>query len=130
MNADKKWQFKKGLVLKNRMIMAPMTTQMSFFDGIITNDELEYYHLRAGEVGAVITGAANIQANGKGWEGELGVFDDVHIHNLKKLAEAIHTNGTKAILQIFHAGRMTNSKILRGEHPVSASEIPSLRKDA
>lgn len=25
---------------------------------------------------------------------------------------------------------MTNSKILRGEHPVSASEIPSLRTDA
>lgn len=122
--------FRRGLRLKNRVVMAPMTTSMSFFDGVITNDERNYYALRSGEVGAVITGAANVKENGKTWEGQLGVYHDRFIPGLSKLAGSIKRNGTKAILQIFHGGRMTNSKILRGVQPVSASSIPAEREHA
>src|SRR5690625_2538083 len=122
--------FRRGLTFKNRIVVAPMTTCMSFFDGVITKDECEYYALHSGEVGAVITGAANIQEVGKTWEGQLGVYQDRFIPGLAKLAGAIKREGTKAILQIFHGGRMTNSKILRGEQPVSASPIPAERPDA
>lgn len=126
-NIDDKLVFRRGLALKNRVVMAPMTTKMSFFDGVVTTDELQYYALRSGEVGAVITAAANVQANGKGWEGELGVYDDKFIPGLSKLSSAIKKNGTKAILQIFHGGRMTNSTVLRGESTVSPSAIPAER---
>lgn len=122
--------FKRGLTLKNRVLMAPMTTKMSFFDGVVTQDEIDYYRLRAGEIGAVITGAANVQEDGKGWEGELGVYDDKFIPGLSKLAAGIKRNGTKAILQIFHGGRMTNSQILRGTQPVSASAVAAERPGA
>lgn len=122
--------FKRGLSLKNRIVMAPMTTKMSFYDGVITKDEREYYGLRSGEVGAVITGAANVQANGKGWEGELGVYDDRFIPGLAKLAATIKQNGTKAILQIFHGGRMTNSEILRNTQPIAPSAVPAERENA
>ncbi len=117
--------FRRGLTLKNRIVMAPMTVKMSFYDGIVTDDEIAYYQMRAGAIGAIITGAANVQPNGKGWEGELGVDDDKQIPRLAKLASAIQTNGTKAILQIFHAGRMTDSSVLRGKTPVSASAVPT-----
>lgn len=127
---NKSLTFRRGLRLKNRVVMAPMTTCMSFFDGVITSDERNYYALRAGEVGAVITGAANVQENGKTWEGQLGVYHDRFIPGLSKLAGSIKKNGTKAILQIFHGGRMTNSKILRGVQPVSASSIPAEREHA
>ncbi|GCF92526.1 NADH-dependent flavin oxidoreductase [Enterococcus florum] len=120
----------KGLTLKNPIIMAPMTTKMSFFDGIVTQDEIEYYAMRSGQVGAVITGAANVELDGKGWEGELGVYEDRFIPKLSKLAAAIKRNGTKAILQIFHGGRMTNSQILRGAQPVSASAVAAERPNA
>lgn len=122
--------FRRGLRLKNRIVMAPMTTSLSFFDGVITSDERAYYALRSGEVGAVITGAANVQESGKTWEGQLGVYDDHFIPGLSELAGAIKKNGTKAILQIFHGGRMTNSKITRGVQPVSASAVPAERPDA
>jgi len=122
--------FKRGVTLKNRVVMAPMTTKMSFYNGVVTSDEAAYYALRSGEVGAVITAAANVQADGKGWEGELGVYDDHFIPGLAKLAAAIKRNGTKAILQIFHAGRMTDSKVLGGRQPVSASAIPAERPGA
>lgn len=127
---DHKYTFKRGLTFKNRLIMAPMTTKMSFFDGVITQDEMHYYHLRSGDIGAIITAAANVQEDGKGWEGELGVYDDKHIPGLAKLASAIKQNGTKAILQIFHGGRMSNSKILRGENPVAPSAVKAERLNA
>lgn len=127
---EKPIQFKRGLQLKNRVVMAPMTTKMSFFDGVVTSDELAYYALRSGEVGAVITAAANVQSDGKGWEGELGVYDDRFLPGLAKLAASIKRNGTKAILQIFHAGRMTDSTILRGVRPISPSEVKADREDA
>ncbi|MEO1771951.1 NADH-dependent flavin oxidoreductase [Candidatus Enterococcus ferrettii] len=122
--------FNRGLTLKNRVLMAPMTTKMSFFDGVVTQDEVDYYSMRAGEIGAVITGAANVQEDGKGWEGELGVYDDKFIPGLSKLAAGIKRNGTKAILQIFHGGRMTSSQILRGVQPVSASAVAAERPAA
>ena len=98
---NSKLTFKRGLELKNRIMMAPMTTKMSFYDGVVTSDEINYYALRSGEIGAVITGAANVQNDGKGWEGELSVASDAFIPGLSKLAAAIKKNGTKAILQIF-----------------------------
>ena len=121
---------KSGLELKNRILMAPMTTRLSFQDGDVTKDELDYYALRSGQVGAVITGAANVSDIGKGWEGERSIASDDHIPSLVSLANAIQINGTKAIIQLFHAGRMTNSKILRGKQPVSASAIAAKRKNA
>ncbi|MFI1241919.1 NADH-dependent flavin oxidoreductase [Enterococcus casseliflavus] len=129
-NVTDKATFKRGLQLKNRIIMAPMTTKMSFFDGVITKDELAYYGLRSGEVGAVITAAANVQEDGKGWEGELGAYDDAFLPGLSKLASTIKTNGTKAILQIFHAGRMTDDSVLRGTQPISASAVAAERPNA
>lgn len=46
--------------------MAPMTTKMSFYDGVITADEKFYYQMRSKDLGAVITAAANVSDNGKG----------------------------------------------------------------
>ena len=124
------YQFKNGLVLKNRVVMAPMTTMASFYNGQITSDELAYYALRAGGPGMLITGVAYITERGKGFEGQLGIASDLHLAGLKALAKTIKQNNTKAILQIFHAGRMTNSKILRGMMPVSASAISAERPNA
>lgn len=122
-----KFIFKNGLTLNNRFIMAPMTTKMSFYDGVITEDEKRYYHMRSKEVGAVVTAAANVSLNGKGWEGELGVYDDKHIPGLSELASSIKINGTKAFLQLYHGGRMTQTTVLRGKKPVAPSSVKALR---
>lgn len=120
---------KPGVTLKNAVVMAPMTTKSSFYDGTISNDEIDYYRERSGS-GLVITAVANIDVNGKGFEGELSVAEDRFIPGLTKLANAIKSKGSKAILQIFSAGRMTNSKILRGETPYSASAVAAPRNNA
>lgn len=117
------YTFSNGLSVKNRVVMSPMTTMSSFYNGMVTSDEITYYGLRAGGPGIIITGVANVSENGKGFEGELSVTTDSMIPGLTALAKAIKKDGTKAILQIFHAGRKSTSKVLRGEQPVSASAI-------
>ena len=36
-----------GVQLKNRLMLSPMTTQLSFFNGVITEDEITYYKQRS-----------------------------------------------------------------------------------
>ncbi|PAK68692.1 oxidoreductase, partial [Staphylococcus haemolyticus] len=93
-------------------------------------DELKYLQMRAGGVGLFISPVANVSENGKGFEGELSITDDRFIPGLTKVASAMKLGGSKAVLQIFHAGRMSNSKILRGAQPVSASAVAAERPNA
>ncbi|WP_334351786.1 NADH-dependent flavin oxidoreductase [Companilactobacillus sp. HBUAS56257] len=122
--------FKKGVTVKNRIVIPPMTEEMSFSNGEVTTDELRYYHLHSGGAGMFITGVANVNALGKGFEGELSAEDDRFIPSLTKLAHAMHKDGTKAILQIFSAGRMSSTAILRGQQPVSASAVKATRRNS
>ncbi|MFC4651908.1 NADH-dependent flavin oxidoreductase [Lactococcus nasutitermitis] len=120
---------RSGITLKNRLIMAPMTIVSSFHDGAVTQEEIAHYQRRAKGVAAVITGTANVTDNGKGWPGELTIATDNAIPNLTKLTEAVHSQGAKAILQIFHAGRMTHATTI-GEQPASASTVAAEVPDA
>lgn len=121
--------FPSGVTIDNRIIMAPMTTNSAFENGMVTTDEHIYYKRRAAGLGAVITSCAHVMENGK-FAGSFSVASDNRIESLSKLAETIQNTGSKAILQIFHVGRMGTSRTLRGEQPVSASAIPALRDAA
>lgn len=121
------YTFRSGVTLKNRIVIPPMTETMSFHDGNVTSDELNYFSIHTGGAGMFVTPVANVNALGKGFEGQLSVAADEFIPSLSQVAHTIQQNGTKAILQIFSAGRMSNSRILRGKQPVSASAIPAPR---
>lgn len=95
------------LVLRNRIVMAPMTTWASNDDGTISDEEDTYYRCRAKDVGLVITGCTHVQSNGVGFTGEFAAYDDTFIPSLRKLATAAKSGGAPAILQIFHAGVKT-----------------------
>lgn len=124
------YTFKNGLTVKNRITIPPMTETSAFEEGSVTTDELRYFSLHSGGPGLFISPVANVTPGGKGFEGELSVADDKYLPGLTKMASAMKQGGTRAILQIFHAGRMTNSKILRGTQPVSASAVAASRPNA
>ena len=121
--------FPNGVTIANRLMMAPMTTNSSFVNGMVTTDELNYYARRSAGLGAVVTACAHVAENGR-FEGSPSIASDVMIDNLKKLSSAIHEKGTKAILQIFHVGRMGSRDKLKGQQPVSASAVKALRDNA
>ena len=114
----------KAITLRNHVIMAPTTLRSSLEDGTVTDNELNYYQIRAQGPAMIITEAAYVNELGRGWEGGISVADDDKIPGLRRLASAIQSGGAKAILQIFAAGRQTTRTILRGETPVSASNQP------
>jgi 2,4-dienoyl-CoA reductase-like NADH-dependent reductase (Old Yellow Enzyme family) len=96
-----------GMLLRNRVVMAPMTTWASNDDGTVSDEEDAYYRRRAKDVGLVITGCTHVQANGIGFKNEFAAYDDRFIPSLRKLAMAAKSGGAPAILQIFHAGVKT-----------------------
>ena len=117
------YTLKNGATLKNHVAMAPMTTKSSYYNGALTDDEIRYYSMLRGGVGMLITGAFSVHPLGKGFEGGPAVWNDAYLSQLQHLASAIKINDTKAIIQLFHAGRKSTTAILRGEQPVSASAV-------
>lgn len=117
-----------GVTLDNRIVMAPMTTNSSFENGMFTTDEHYYYERRKG-AGAIITSCAHVREDGKFAASPSAASDD-NIESLSKMAKTIQDTGAKAILQIFHVGRMESSSNLRGLQPVSASAVPAERPNA
>lgn len=59
------FKFNNGLEIKNHVIMSPMITMSSFYNGMIKTDELNYYADRAGGPGMIITGVANVSDSGR-----------------------------------------------------------------
>ncbi len=112
-----------GVELKNRVVMAPMTNFSSNPDGTVTEAEVNYYARRAKGVSMVITACTNVTANGKGFHGEFAGDRDEMIPSLKQLATAIKEQGAKAVLQIFHGGRMCPPELVPNGDIVSASAV-------
>ena len=119
-----------GVALKNRIVVSPMTTQSAYFDGSITEELIEYYAHRSGEVGTVIVESAFVENFGRGFYGALGIDHDDKIEGLSRLAKAIQAKGSKALIQIYHAGRMAFPNMNEGKNPVSASAVAALRPNA
>ncbi|WP_421505768.1 flavocytochrome c [Erwinia rhapontici] len=119
-----------GAVLKNRLLMAPMTTCTGFYDGTVTSELVEYYRDRAGSIGTVIVECCFIDPKGPAFPGAIAIDSDNKIPGLAKIAHAIKTEGSKAILQIYHGGRMVEPELIGGRTPVAPSAIAAPRDGA
>lgn len=109
--------------LRNRIIMAPMTTWSANQDRTVSEQELNYIRQRVNGVGLVITGCTHVQENGIGFTNEFAAFDDRFIASLKELAQAAKSGGAPAILQIFHAGNKAIPDLIPNADVVSASAL-------
>ena len=114
-----------NLTLKNRIVMPPMATSKSA-DGKVTDDLLEYYAKRAdgGDLGLIITEHCFINRAGQASVNQVSVAEDEDIEGLSRLAETIRKDGTKAFVQISHAGLNSCNDTVYGP---SASILPSGR---
>src|SRR5690606_34233277 len=68
-----------------------------------------------------------VTPNGKGFHGQFRGDHDEMIPSLSRLAKAIKDQGAKAILQIFHGGRMCPPELVPNGEIVSASDVPAER---
>ncbi|MBV1882679.1 MAG: NADH:flavin oxidoreductase [Pseudomonadales bacterium] len=118
----KKLTFTRGPEMKNRFMLAPLTNTQSHEDGTMSDDEYRCLVKRAeGGFGLTMTCAAHVQANGQGFPGQLGIFDDKHLPGLTKLATGIKNNDSIAIVQLHHAGMRSPNELI-GETSVCPSD--------
>ena len=115
--------FAKGLSLRNRVVMAPMTTWAGNPDGTVSDQELAYYRRRVNGVGLVITGCTHVLPNGMGFTDEFASHDDSFLPSLKRLAAAAKSGGAPALLQLFHAGNKALPALVPGGDVVSVSAV-------
>ncbi len=119
-----------GTVLKNRFLMAPMTTCTGYYDGTVNSELVEYYRARSGSIGTVIVECCFIDDKGLAFPGAIGIDNDSKIAGLAKIAEAVKSQGSKAVLQIYHGGRMSEPKLIGGQTPVAPSALAAPREGA
>src|SRR6056300_527387 len=97
--------FPCGIYMKNPFMLAPLTNTQSFEDGCLSDDEFNWLVMRSkGDFGMTMSCASHVQEIGKGFPGQLGIFDDIHIEGLKKLTEKIKSYNSLAVAQLHHAG--------------------------
>lgn len=94
----------RGLELKNRVVLPGMNTKMSKNRNDVGEDLPAYHAVRAaGGCGLNIVeiAATSPQCHASIY---LGLYNEHHRDELKKITDAIHANGGKACVQIWHGG--------------------------
>jgi 2,4-dienoyl-CoA reductase-like NADH-dependent reductase (Old Yellow Enzyme family) len=110
--------------IRNRIVMAPMTTRLADENGFVTENTIDYYMARVrGGVGLVTVEMASPTRAGRHRRRELGIYDDRFVPGLKWLAAAIHSGGARASIQLGHGGGHTRADICE-ETPVAPSAVP------
>ena len=120
-----KLTFSSGHQMKNRFMLAPLTNTQSHEDGVLSDDEYHWLTKRAkGGFGITMSCASHVQNIGKGFPGQLGIFDDKHIDGLTKLTTEIKKHDSLAIAQLHHAGMRSPEELINTQ-PVCPSDDSS-----
>jgi 2,4-dienoyl-CoA reductase-like NADH-dependent reductase (Old Yellow Enzyme family) len=99
----------RSIEFRNRIGVSPMC-QYSSDDGFANDWHLVHLGSRAqGGAGLVSTEATAVLPEGRISPADLGIWKDEHILNLRRIAEFIHTQGSRAGMQLAHAGRKAST---------------------
>ena len=112
----------KNCHFANRAVMAPMVPNIAALDGSVTREYENFYLARArSHVGYIVLGGAYVHPDGKGFQRQLGIYDDSLIPGLNKLAASLGGHTRVGIQLSFKSlGRMPED--------FSRSEITEYRK--
>ena len=112
----------RGLALRNRVVMAPLTRGRAGIERVPNALMTEYYTQRA-SAGLIIAEATTISEQGFGWVDSPGIYNDAQVTGWAAITAALHARGTPFFLQLWHCGRASHSSFHGGKPAVSASAI-------
>ncbi|KAG9084774.1 hypothetical protein FS749_004970 [Ceratobasidium sp. UAMH 11750] len=115
------------MTLAHRIVMAPMTRLRADSAYLVGDATVEYYGQRSAVSGTfLITECVTVSPEAGGFPNLPGAYNDAQIAVWKKVAEAVHANGSYVFLQIGALGRVGYPEVLHAEgHPyVSSSPTP------
>lgn len=93
------------LELANRVVMAPMTRDRAGPGDAPTDLMVQYYRQRA-TAGLIVTEGAQPSPEGKGYWRTPGIHSAEQIEGWRKVADAVHAEGGRIVMQLMHCGRV------------------------
>jgi N-ethylmaleimide reductase len=113
----------RGLPLKNRVAMSPLTRSRAGKERLANSLMAEYYAQRA-SAGLIITEATVISKQGIGWLNSPGIYSDEQAAAWQQVVNAVQSRGASIFLQLWHCGRASHSSFHEDEGlPVAPSAI-------
>jgi 2,4-dienoyl-CoA reductase-like NADH-dependent reductase (Old Yellow Enzyme family) len=113
------------LSLPNRIIMAPMTRARSGAERIPNALMATYYAQRA-SAGLIITEATVVTPQGVGYINTPGIWSEAQVEGWRQITRAVHAEGGRIVLQLWHVGRISDPSFLDGALPVAPSAIAAI----
>lgn len=114
-----------SLELKNRIVMAPLTRGRAGPSRLPNALMAEYYGQRAG-AGLIVSEATAISGIGYGWAGAPALYTDDQAKAWRLTTDAVHGQGGKIVLQLWHMGRVSHPDFHDGAIPVAPSAIAAV----
>ncbi|MFY2508929.1 alkene reductase [Vibrio pectenicida] len=111
-----------AITLNNRIIMAPLTRCMADANLVPTDDMVKYYARRA-DTGLIISEATIIRPDAQGHPNTPGIYTQAQIAGWRKVTDAVHQNGGKIFLQLWHTGRVAHPHFYNGDYVLAPSAI-------
>ena len=108
-----------GLELKNRVIRAGCFEGLSQ-EGRVTAELIEHHRrVAAGGVAMTTVAYCSVSQDGRAFDHELWIRESV-LPGLRRLTDAVHTEGALASIQLGHSGFFTRRAVI-GKRPLGAS---------
>ncbi len=111
-----------GLQLRNRIVMAPLTRSRSSEQGVAPSFAADYYGQRA-TAGLIVSEATNISAQARGYAMTPGIWSPQQVEAWQHVTDAVHSQGGRIVLQLWHTGRISHPDLHDGALPVAPSAI-------
>jgi 2,4-dienoyl-CoA reductase-like NADH-dependent reductase (Old Yellow Enzyme family) len=110
-----------NLEFANRFVHSATTESMATEDGTVSDRLVKRYErIAAGGAGLIIPGAMYVQPAGRHFRLATGIYGDALVPGLRRMADAVHSHGSRICFQLVHAGRQT-TKAVAGARPVGPS---------
>lgn len=110
------------LELRNRIVMAPLT-RCRAEPGRVPGALMAEYYVQRASAGLIISEATSVTPMGVGYPNTPGIWSDEQVAGWKNITDAVHANGGRIVLQLWHVGRISDPVYLNGERPVAPSAI-------
>lgn len=110
------------LELANRIIMAPLT-RCRADEGRVPNALMAEYYSQRASAGLILSEATSVTPMGVGYPDTPGIWSEEQVTGWRNITRAVHANGGKIVLQLWHVGRISDPVYLDGELPVAPSAI-------
>lgn len=111
-----------AFMLKNRVVLAPLTRCRSSA-GRVPNDLMREYYVQRASAGLVLSEATSVSAMGVGYPDTPGIWSEEQVAGWKRITEAVHAAGATMLLQLWHVGRVSHPDYLGGALPVAPSAL-------